>query len=411
MLRRRRILQVGAGVAMGFPAWSGSAQMSNKTQLERDLRRWDAIPLHRTATPGDHATAEWLLDEIKSAGLVGELDEFEFRQRVPGVAQVSDGQHSVRGLPMFDGASTGASGVTGYSGVVPQHALIGITHFSPNASAPITQALHDARASGPYQALVAIADTQPGVPGLAVVNAESYTQPFGPPVLQVPTSAGQWLEPAAAEGRRLTVHAQFSERVTLASNVQTQVVGRQPELAPLVIMTPRSGWWTCTSERGGGISIWLQAMRYFAQNQPLRSVIFTANTGHELSHVGLDHYLHEHPGLVAEAHAWVHLGANFAARHGRVVWQASNQRYLKQGAAALAERGFTDVIMVPAGNRPLGEARNIFDGGGNYISLLGSNPLFHHPDDRWPDAVDLHKATKLSEMMLDMVRELANAPG
>ncbi|NJN05647.1 MAG: hypothetical protein HC814_03640 [Rhodobacteraceae bacterium] len=47
-----------------------------------------------------------------------------------------------------------------------------------------------------------------------------------------------------------------------------------------------------------------------------RDVIFTANTGHELGHTGLDYFLRGKPGLIAQAHVWVHLGANFAAKHG-----------------------------------------------------------------------------------------------
>ena len=64
--------------------------------------------------------------------------------------------------------------------------------------------------------------------------------------------------------------------------------------------------------------------------------------------------------------------------------------------------------LLQVGNRPLGEARNIYDGGGQYISLLGGNPLFHHPDDRWPDAIDMPKLLKLNNMMINMIVGLAN---
>ena len=47
-----------------------------------------------------------------------------------------------------------------------------------------------------------------------------------------------------------------------------------------------------------------------------RDVIFTANTGHELGHTGLDLFLEKNPKLIKEAHVWMHLGANFAAQFG-----------------------------------------------------------------------------------------------
>ena len=84
-------------------------------------------------------------------------------------------------------------------------------------------------------------------------------------------------------------------------------------------MTPRSGWWSNASERGGGIACFLEMMRGIEESRPQRDVIFTANTGHELGHTGLDQYLHDNSGLIKDAFLWVHLGANFAARHGAEV--------------------------------------------------------------------------------------------
>lgn len=62
----------------------------------------------------------------------------------------------------------------------------------------------------------------------------------------------------------------------------------------------------------------------------------------------------------------------------------------------------------PVGSRPFGEARDIFDGGGRYVSLLGDNGLFHHPEDRWPGSVDLDKAVRLTEAFTKLMIRLAN---
>ncbi len=410
MLSRRRLLQAApAGLLSGCTAghMTGS-QQSVRGQIESDLQAWDAIELHRTGTLGDHATSKWLQETIRTLGVDVQLEQIPFQVRTPINPQVSDGQQTVVGLPMFDGRSTGPGGVTGRCGPVGSDVQIAIMSYSPNAGSPANKTLNEIRQQHRHEAIVAYAEVGPdSMPGLAVVNAEQYAHPYGPPVLQVPTSAKPWLQQAAQERRTLTVIAHLQDRSEPVSNVLAKVPGPQPELAPLVIMTPRSGWWTCTSERGGGITLWLNALRHFALHPPSREVIFTANTGHELAHVGLDHYLDAHPGLVRDAHAWIHLGANFAASGGSVLWQASDQIWLEQGTDALAQLQVESVNTMPVGQRPYGEARNIFDGGGRYISLLGSNPWFHHPDDRWPDTIDMDKLVTLNEMMLSFAVRLA----
>ena len=215
----------------------------------------------------------------------------------------------------------------------------------------------------------------------------------------------------AAAGARADAHlvAHVTDQNTTASNVQTRVTGSRPGAAPLVIMTPRSAWWTCTAERGGGISIWLQCIRHFAQARPERDVIFTANTGHELGHVGLDRYLQRNAALIKDAHAWIHLGANFATVDSNIRFQASDQTLMDLGTETLERHGAPPQATTPVGQRPGGEARNIHDGGGCYVSLVGDNRWFHHPDDRWPTTIDLERTEKIARATLAIAAARARA--
>ena len=45
---------------------------------------------------------------------------------------------------------------------------------------------------------------------------------------------------------------------------------------------------------------------------------------------------------------------------------------------------------------PSGETRDIHRQGGRYLTLVGTNKLFHLPHDRWPDAVDLAAVTRIA---------------
>ena len=383
-------------------------QNNSKKQIKKDLIKWDSIELHRTGTKGDEQTAFWLADEIKKCDLQPQLDSFSFTKRTPGKCEVTNGTFKAKGLPMFDGGSTSSKGITEVSGSLNEKNVIAVTKYSSSTMDEASLRLNEARKEDNHLAIIAIADVAPNAPGLAVLNAESYRKPFGPPVLQVATKEQDWLL-KLNKNEELTVSVQLTDEKSEALNIQTKIEGKDKSLNPLVIMTPKSGWWTCTSERGGGIAIWLNAMRYFAQNKPNRNVIFTANTGHELSHIGLDHFLENNPSLVKEAHAWVHLGANFAAKKGNVLWQASNKDYMNIGIEELTSKGLDEVQTWPISSRPLGEARNIYDGGGQFISLLGSNSLFHHPEDRWPEAIDMAKLEKLNSFMMKMITDMANS--
>ena len=379
-----------------------------KKNIEEDLIKWDSIKLHRTGTKGDNETAYWLADEIKKCGLTAEVDKFNFIKRTPGKCEVTNGTNTAIGLPMFDGGSTAYDGIKGPHGSLNNDDVIAITQYSSSANDESSINLNKARAKNKHPAIVAIADVSPNIPGLAVLNAESYRKPFGPPVLQVATQEGEWLMKLKAD-EKISVSVELIDEESEGLNVQTKIEGKDQSLSPLVVMTPKSGWWTCTSERGGGITIWLNAMRYLSKIKPNRNVIFTANTGHELSHLGLDHFLEKNSSLVIDAFVWVHLGANFAAKSGQVLWQASSDEYMEKGLEQLKALNLDEITSWPVLSRPLGEARNIYDGGGKFISLLGSNSLFHHPKDIWPDSIDMEKLIKLNSFMTNMIIDMANA--
>lgn len=379
-----------------------------REQIEADIRGWDAIEDHRTATLGDAETTEWLTGAVREAGAEPQLDTFAFRRVVPQTCTITVAGRSVAGVPLFDGAFTSAKGIEAPLGPVGAAGCIAVCRFDPVPTST-AQPLHQARAGDGHAAIVAVAAATSTVPGLALLNAERFDAPFGPAVLQVASEHAGWLEAGAASGTPARLVAQATFEDTFACNVQAVVPGIEPELAPLVVMTPRSAWWTCTAERGGGIAAWLACLRHLAGARPRRTVIFTANTGHELGHVGLQHYLARQPQLLAGAHAWVHLGANFATRDAAVLYQASDQACMRLGLEALARNGVVPDTQVPVGTRARGEARAIHDGGGRYVSLLGDNRWFHHPDDRWPHSVDLDKTERIVRAVVEMVEHLAAA--
>jgi hypothetical protein len=56
---------------------------------------------------------------------------------------------------------------------------------------------------------------------------------------------------------------------------------------------------------------------------------------------------------------------------------------------------------------PNGETRDIHHAGGQYVTLVGSNRLFHLPQDRFPDAVDVPAIARVAEASAGVVVGLA----
>lgn len=175
--------------------------------------------------------------------------------------------------------------------------------------------------------------------------------PFGPPVLQVSSEEGEWLAEQARLGRDVRVVGHATRTRATAYNVTAELMGSVPTLAPLAVMTPRSGWYTCGSERGGGIACWLEIIRGIASFRTRRSVLFVASSGHELGHLGMDTFIARRTGIVKNAMAWLHLGANIGAA-------TQSTDALLQTSDAELEQSVTDALksvgirVAEARNRP-----------------------------------------------------------
>lgn len=377
------------------------------------LAAWDELGVHRTGTQVDHDTAAWLAGCGRDAGADAAVMPFPFRRRVPVTARLEAGGRHADGLVTFDAPDTPASGVhapLGWfeagGGVEP--AGIGVT---PVFSAPTSEQarwLDAGRRESTCAGLVTLSGVRSGQAGLAPFNADAWPNPHGPPLLQIGAEHGSWIRAAAEQGREgwLTIASTWEDGE--AANVEAVVPGSDPDAAPVVVMTPRSSWWTSTAERGGGIAVWLAVLHDVAARPARRTVRFTANTGHELGHVGLQVFDAANPGLLASAHAWMHLGANLGAAAGPLRLQAADESLRRLGRAALDAQRVAIAGEAPPGVRPVGEAQNVFDAGGRYVSLIGGNELFHHPDDRWPANVDLAAVTAIASATVAIVRALAD---
>ena len=121
---------------------------------------------------------------------------------------------------------------------------------------------------------------------------------------------------------------------------------------------------------------------------PVADVVMTANSGHELGHLGLDDFVARRPGWERDA-LWLHWGANLGASGGRLSVMSSSEELRALAAGELEQAEQRPDMLAPVTQVPSGETRDIHRAGGRYVTLVGSNPWFHLPQDRWPDTVDV----------------------
>jgi hypothetical protein len=384
---------------------SNSDEVEARIRLGRVVRDYDAQGIHRTATDVDDASAHWLAGQLQAIGVEAKLEAFPIHRIDLEDTFLDIDARRIGGVPLFDAGFTQSTGISGRLGPVGSNAEIGLFEASPQDASdrpgPLRQAL-----DGSHKAVVIV--TRGGRAGLSLINASRFLAPSGVPALQVSSVEADWLRERAAAGVSAQLVASATRRPADAFNVVGRIPGSDPAAAPLVVMTPRSGWWTCAGERAGGIAAWLEAARAIVAAKPVRDVHFLASSGHELGQIGLDAYLEHRAALVGQAKLWLHYGANIGAGQ-QIRLQSADADAQSLGVTALAGQRLTASQIVPPGTAPAGEAGTIFHRHGRYLSLQGDNPLFHNPADRWPEAVDVILATRQALAFATLAAQLATA--
>jgi hypothetical protein len=375
-------------------------------RISEAIRQFEAQGYHRTGTAVDGASGEWLAEQVQGAGLSPSLETFPLN-RVDLLTNVLViGERRIDGIPLFDGAFTTTSGIQGRLGL-ENDAAAEIVLAETAVNAADAGALGRMRRENRHKAIVAT--TRGRRPGLCPSNADEFLHPFGPPVLQVSSEEAEFLADRAKQGVRVQLVAAVDRTATTASNVVATLAGTDPALAPMVVMTPRSGWYWCASERGGGIASWLEIMRALRSSPPRRAVVFVASSGHEVGYLGIEAFIARRTGIVKSAVAWLHLGANIgAAVEPGITLQASDDDGDAMLSRALTASGLTVTRRNPRGTVPGGEAGAVHRGGGRYVSIIGGNGLFHNPDDRGPQSVDPIAIAKFAMAFASVVRSLAS---
>ena len=423
MLRRDVLTAAGRTMAAALSASIDARSAvfaQDRSSLSDALQRrladivaaYDAQGNHRTATPADHASAEWLASLVRQAGAEPTLEPFALLRIDPRSCHLRVADRRIDGVPVFDAAFTAGEGLQGRLGPLGSEAGIGLAETEPftlmeprkEQAGPLAQARHSS-----HKAVVLL--TRGSRPGLYLLNALSFAKPFGPPMLQVSSAESEWLKDQARQRAETTFVAEVGRSTAQAFNVTAKIAGKDPTLAPLVVMTPYSGWWQCASERGGGLACWLEAMRTLAAAKTERDCLFVACSGHEIGFLGFDSYIKARPDLIGRAQAWIYFGGNIGAPQQPNLIHASDDALERWVVGAMAKEGLIVNAKAERGSVPRGEIGAAHRAGGRYVDVLCGTDVFHNAADRWPDAVDVAVLGRYASAFANGALELARQRG
>ncbi len=370
---------------------------------ERRIRAYEELGIHRTGRTADNHTTFWMTEELFKLGVDADWQTWRFPRVEIHDASIRFGGWDIPAVPTYDCAFTDHRGVTGVlrKDNGPGIAVWEFAHDDQERMAPgIYSSFELARQDGADGIILVMGDPDGEI---VLRNAERPLDPIELPVLQVaPMDAEPILD---AIGSEATMIVDGGRVDAPADNVVASIPGADPSAAPVVLMTPKSGWYTCAAERGGGIAIWMEVAGRIAAAPGRRTLNLVASSGHELHHLGLEYYIRGLGEAAHDVHAWMHLGASIGSKNGQPRFAASDDELFNVTADALRQHGL-DREPFPVGNSGFGEARNIGEIGGRFASFLGGHPYFHSPQDTYDRCIDPESLAKHTDAAEQIVRHM-----
>ena len=354
---------------------------------------FDASGIHRVGTPGDFASGEWLAAEAAATGAAVSRMPVSVNRTVVEQAYLECAGQRIDGLPMFDSPPTAPAGMPGRLAANDAAGAIGYLELPPNSASIKGMRFEQIRRATHHDALVVA--TRVAGESLAPINAQFFDAPFGPPVLLVAGAHHALLAEQAQKNSPATLVNLHRREVTQSYNVTARLAAAAPGGAPpLVVITPRTGWWESTAERAGGLVAWLAALSagaaLHARGELRRDMHAFATCGHELGHLGLTELLAREARLLRGASHWLHLGANLGCASNLTLFlRAPEAEDAEHMRGLLCDEGYPAAfIRVEPISAISGEGRDVTEHGGKVLSMAGANAHFHAASDRWPGNVN-----------------------
>jgi hypothetical protein len=322
-LSRRTALALGLASASAaearIPAMTTNA--FELAAITASLAHYDGLGIKASGGNGDQATGLWLSRVLEDAGFSVSHQPFSVPWFEVAEASLTSGSTRAEVLSQAMVVTTPPEGIEGplfihqawsperrYDGGIVL-VVLPYRRWSTLMGAEPRRSVETCFKAG--AAAVVLVTTGPTGEALAL-NAPADRPVFDRPVAVLAPREARPLLALAEQGARgvLKVTGQGGRRE--AYNVVGQI-GR-PGAPGLVVSTPRSGWFGCAGERGGGIAAWIALALWAPKALKDVSLTFLSTSGHEYENEGGETFLTSGLAPPDQTQLWVHLGANVASR-------------------------------------------------------------------------------------------------
>jgi hypothetical protein len=364
-------------------------------KLFEDIITYYNFGEHRTASEVDLRTSQWLLEQLRAAGLNATFQSFPVRQFFVRQTRLTLGELTIRAFPLWFPRSTGSVPVSGSLAVFERGAepgslrnRIALVNFSASSAIERFHA-EIVLAAAKAGALAVVAVTESATKEIIALNSPVGAEPWPIPVVLV----GQRDEPALNIGARSATKASLlvdgeDDADAKAKNVIARV-DRGKDL--IVVSTPQSGWFRCAGERGPGIALFLGLARWASRRQSGASFLFVSTSGHELGGLGMLAFLKELGPPPQRVLTWIHLGAGIAtysweeSAAGLKRLQEPDSRRLLMTTPDLAPMLTTTFAglqgLTPTVDRAVGEFEFMLKAGYHTFGIAAGHRFHHTPAD------------------------------
>src|ERR1035437_6170150 len=247
-------------LTLNFTAFSqvnSEVNFFDGNKLFSTVKKFVSLGEHRTGTPTDLATSEWIGKELKSVGYDVKYLEFPIRQFFPEKVFLAGGKDTIQAFPLWwvnekinrvvTGTLVDASKTKtfGANSIALIHLPLKLAKVNPKT---YIDSLVNLGVTG----IVAITNNKSGE--IEAYNTNKNQQPWRVPIILI----------APKDSAKALALVKNAKPITLAINgtfgdVQGRnvygTIGHGDKY--IVVSTPISGWFTCGGDRGSGIAIWL----------------------------------------------------------------------------------------------------------------------------------------------------------
>jgi len=369
------------------------------SKMYEDLIAYYNLGEHRTATEVDRRTSQWMVEQLRGAGVRAVMQPFSLRQFFPRRTHLSIADRSIRSFPLWFPRSTGSQPITSElmawdknSGPASIKGKLAFVRFPAEAGAAMVKgSIHSqlvlSAASAGAAGVVAL--TESTTREIVALNCPAGSEPWPIPVVLVGSRDEQSLIAAMSSSAKISLDLEGED---VAAAEARNVIGRVDRGKDLIVVsTPQSGWFRCAGERGPGIGLFLNLARWANRRPSGSSFLFVSSSGHELGALGMSAFLKELAPARERVLCWIHLGAGIAT----YTWEDSGDGLKRTDAVDPKRYLMTTADLVPmlttafAGcpgltpgvGRAVGEYELILKAGYRAYGIAAAHRFHHTPAD------------------------------